>query len=217
MAPKKPARKQVTKTSGNKSFKNPRQGAKKAKATRSAKKKQATAAKKSASPKITAKQAKPKKLMGKKAKSKTSIPKSTGQTKKTTGIPPFPKFSGKPSSTELTSTERYNIGGLFACAIERISDPDFQRLRSVLRELDLPSLEIDNLVRLSQGFTIPKLFADEIPPEKAGQIMKGLVKFASGDGAYEKQWRRDIRQVASWLGMTGPEMEKVEQRSGSKK
>ncbi|MGD9853188.1 MAG: hypothetical protein AB7T38_18230 [Nitrospirales bacterium] len=108
------------------------------------------------------------------------------------------------------------MGGLFACAIERTSDPDFKRLRSVLRELDLPSLEMDNLIRLSQGFTIPKLFADGIAQYKTGSLVERLVKFAVGEGGYERKWKNDIRQVAEWLGLAGPAVEAIERRAGSK-
>ena len=112
--------------------------------------------------------------------------------------------------------ERYNIGGLFACAIERETDQDFSRLRSVLRELDLSSLEKDNLIRLSEGFTFPKLFADGIALEKVSGIVQRLVKFARAQEAYEQLWQRDIRQVASWLGLFGSEIEALVQPVGVK-
>ncbi|MGE0472735.1 MAG: hypothetical protein AB7P17_03770, partial [Nitrospirales bacterium] len=128
-----------------------------------------------------------------------------------------PQASVRPSSSELTTTERYNVGGLFVCAIERTSDPDCKRLRSVLRELDLPSMEKDNLIRLSQGFTIPKLFADGIAQHKTENLVERLVKFAVGEGGYERKWKNDIRQVATWLGLAGPEVEAMEQRVWAKR
>lgn len=112
----------------------------------------------------------------------------------------------------LSPTERYNLGGLFACAIERGNDPEFKRLRAVLRYLDLPSQEKDNLLRLSQGLTIPKLFAEGVGQDKVGGILSGLISFASSEGAYEKKWRDEIRQVGVWLGYFPQQFEQIEQK-----
>jgi hypothetical protein len=122
--------------------------------------------------------------------------------------------SGKPKTQAepLSPTERYNLGGLFACAIERAFDPDFKRLRAVLRHLDLPSQEKDNLLRLSQGFTIPKLFADGVKEHKVGQTLADLITFASAEGAYEKKWRDEIRQVGRWLGFFPEQVQQIEQK-----
>jgi hypothetical protein len=134
------------------------------------------------------------------------------------------KAPGRPASTSLRSaepkrqvellspTERYNLGGLFACAIERAFDPDFKRLRAVLRHLDLPSQEKDNLLRLSQGFTIPKLFADGVGEQKVSQTLTDLITFALAEGAYEKKWRDEIRQVGMWLGFFPQQVEQIEQK-----
>ncbi len=121
--------------------------------------------------------------------------------------------SGKPKTQAepLSPTDRYNLGGLFACAIERAFDPDFKRLRAVLRHLDLPAQEKDNLLRLSQGFTIPKLFADGVGEHKVSQILEDLIAFASAEGAYEKKWRDEIRQVGMWLGFFPQQVEQIEQ------
>jgi hypothetical protein len=132
-----------------------------------------------------------------------------------------PSPSGSPSirSAELkmqveplSPTERYNLGGLFACAIERAFDPDFKRLRAVLRHLDLPSQEKDNLLRLSQGFTIPKLFADGVGAHKVSQILADFITFALAEGAYEKKWRDEIRRVGMWLGFFPQQFEQIERR-----
>lgn len=125
-----------------------------------------------------------------------------------------PTRSADPKSQvePLTPTERYNLGGLFACAIERAVDPDFKRLRAVLRHLDLPSQEKDNLLRLSQGFTIPKLFADGVREHKVGQILADFITFALAEGAYEKKWRDEIRQVGMWLGFFPQQFEQIEQK-----
>jgi hypothetical protein len=126
---------------------------------------------------------------------------------------------GKPKAQvePLSPTERYNLGGLFACAIDRTVDPDFKRLRAVLRHLNLPSQEKDNLLRLSQGFTIPKLFADGVGEQKVSQTLTGLITFARAEGAYEKKWRDEIRQVGTWLGVFPQQFEQIEQKLMAKR
>lgn len=188
-------------------------------ASRPVKKKTAVKARKSTSGKAAAKKTAPAKI--KKSQGRKGQPRKTlSQTSRTPKKSSVASASSKPSSqiapSALTATDRYNIGGLFACAIERNTDPDFKRIRSILRELELTLLEKDNLIRLSQGFTIPKLFADGISLDKAGPVVERLVKFALGEGGYEKKWRRDIHQVAAWLGVTSPQVEALEQRLGAK-
>jgi len=119
-----------------------------------------------------------------------------------------------PKSQEplLSPNERYNMGGLFACAIQRASDPDCSRLRAVLRHLDLSSQEKDNLIRLSEGLMIPKLFAESVPEEKVGLVLTDLVKFAMREGSYEKHWREEIQQVGLWLGIFPAQVQEIEQR-----
>ena len=82
----------------------------------------------------------------------------------------------------------------------------------MLRHLDLPSQEKDNLLRLSQGFTIPKLFADGVGEDKVSQILTDFIRFALAEGAYEKKWRDEIRQVGVWLGYFPQQFEQIEQR-----
>ncbi len=226
MAQKKQAGKKNKKSARKKSSSQPvsqtaRKAAKagvKKKVAGSNKKKQAPTGRKSSVKKPSPakiKSAKIKKTPKKRIEKKKTVTKSSVKPGKVTGTPGKAIASARPSLLELTATERYSAGGLFACAIERTSDPDFKRLRSVLRELDLPSLEKDNLIRLSEGFTIPKLFADSIAPHKAGSLVEGLVKFAVGDGGYERKWKNDIRQVAVWLGLEGPAVEAIERRAAS--
>ena len=129
-----------------------------------------------------------------------SVPSSTRSADAKTGV------------ESLSLTERYNLGGLFVCAIERANDPEFKRLRAVLRHLDLPSQEKDNLLRLSQGLTIPKLFADGVGGNKVSQILTDFIRFASAEGAYEKKWRDEIRQVGVWLGYFPQQFEQIEQK-----
>lgn len=228
---KKLIRKGTTKLSGKnlpkKSVSKPTKKAAKTrndgKATGLVKKKKPLAAKKApvkkgVSQKVLAKKAKPtntKTSSRTMTESKKSLP-ATVKLKKTTRATASPKSPTTSSSHAFTPTERYNLGGLFACAIERASDPDFKRLRSVLRELELSALEKDNLIGLSQGFTIPKLFADGIASDKQEKIIERLVKFALKEGDYERAWKNDIRQVAGWLGMFGQEVEALEQRMGVK-
>ncbi len=112
----------------------------------------------------------------------------------------------------LSATERYNIGGLFACAMERRHDPDCSRLRAVLRHLDLSAQEKDNLIRLSEGFMIPKLFAENLPEQKVNQLLADLVKFAIAEGSYERYWREEIQQVGFWLGIFPAQFQAIEQQ-----
>ena len=112
----------------------------------------------------------------------------------------------------LSSTERYNIGGLFACAIDRRNDPDFTRLRTVLRHLELYSQETDNLIRLSEGFMIPKLFAENLAEQKVNQLLTDLVKFGLTEGNYEKYWRDEIQQIGFWLGVFPAQFQAIEQQ-----
>ena len=112
----------------------------------------------------------------------------------------------------LSSTERYNIGGLFACAMERRHDPDWSRLRAVLRHLDLSSQEKDNLIRLSEGFMIPKLFAENLPEPKVNQLLADLVKFGMKQGNYEKYWREEIQQIGFWLGVFPAQFHAIQQQ-----
>ncbi|WNM59099.1 hypothetical protein [Candidatus Nitrospira allomarina] len=118
----------------------------------------------------------------------------------------------KTGGESLSPMERYNLGGLFVCAIERANDPEFKRLRAVFRHLDLPSQEKDNLLRLSQGFTIPKLFADGVEGDKVSQILRDFIRFALAEGGYEKKWRDEIRQVGVWLGYFPQQFEQIEQK-----
>ncbi len=113
---------------------------------------------------------------------------------------------------QLSSIERYNLGGLFACAIDRVLDPDFSRLRAVLRHLDLSSQEKDNLIRLSEGLMIPKLFAEGLDPSKVEGVLLDLVNFARTEGNYENNWREDIRQVGLLLGWFPEQVQEIEQR-----
>jgi hypothetical protein len=155
------------------------------------------------------------------SKNKRSVSnKKAGSTKMNKVVAKAPSRSALPSSPSaeskmrvesLSPTERYNLGGLFVCAIQRTNDPDFKRLRAMLRHLELPSHEKDNLLRLSQGFTIPKLFADGIEGRKVSQTLMDLIKFASAEGAYEKKWQNEIRQVGLWLGFFPQQVEQIEQ------
>jgi hypothetical protein len=112
----------------------------------------------------------------------------------------------------LSANERYNIGGLFACAIERRNDPDCSRLRAVLRHLALSSQEKDNLIRLSEGFMIPKLFAENLPEPKVNQLLADLVKFGMKQGSYENYWREAIQQIGFWLGIFPAQFQAIEQQ-----
>ncbi len=115
-------------------------------------------------------------------------------------------------ATGLSPVARYNIGGLLPCEIGRATDQDFSRLRSALRERDLSALENENLIRLSQGFTFPRLCSDGISLAKADAILRRWVQCAKQQDAYEQIGQREVRQVGSWLGMLAHERETLEQR-----
>jgi hypothetical protein len=78
--------------------------------------------------------------------------------------------------------------------------------------LGLSSQEKDNLIRLSQGFMIPKLFADSVAEHKVPQLVADLVRFAVAKGDYERHWQEEIRQVGLWLGVFPAEVQEIEQR-----
>jgi len=124
-------------------------------------------------------------------------------------VPAAQKLS-KPKEPLLSANERYNIGGLFACAMERRNDPDCSRLRAVLRYLDLASQEKDNLIRLSEGFMIPKLFAENLAEPRVNQLLADLVKFGMKQGNYEKYWREEIQQIGFWLGVFPAHFQAIE-------
>jgi hypothetical protein len=153
-------------------------------------------------------------------KTKTSIAKKkvkTSQAKKpitkraTSSAPTAPRLP-KTKEPLLSSTERYNIGGLFSCAMERRHDPDYSRLRAVLRHLGLTPQEKDNLIRLSEGFMIPKLFAENLAEPKVNQLLADLVKFGIKQGNYEKYWREEIQQIGFWLGVFPAQFQAIEQQ-----
>jgi hypothetical protein len=185
-----------------------------------AKKKKATPPK--AGPKVvskvkTKKTAKKKPVLQKKKTSSAKKKVKTSQAKKpitkraTSSAPTAPRLP-KTKEPLLSSTERYNIGGLFACAMERRHDPDCSRLRAVLRHLDLSAQEKDNLIRLSEGFMIPKLFAENLPEQKVNQLLADLVKFGLAQGSYEKYWREEIQQIGFWLGVFPAQFQAIEQQ-----
>jgi hypothetical protein len=154
-----------------------------------------------------------KKIPISKKKVKSGQPKKPITKNATSSAPTAPRLT-KTKEPLLSSTERYNIGGLFACAMERRHDPDYSRLRAVLRflDLDLSAQEKDNLIRLSEGFMIPKLFAENLPEQKVNQLLADLVKFAITEENYEKYWREEIQQIGFWLGIFPAQFQAIEQQ-----
>jgi hypothetical protein len=124
-----------------------------------------------------------------------------------------PRSAGiKAGVASLTSIERYNLGGLLACAIERVSDHGSKRLGAILRRLGLSSQERENLIRLTEGFMIPKLFAEGVAEQKVDQGLQEVMTFAMAEGNYEKHWRDEIRLVGRWLGVFPEQVDRVEQQ-----
>jgi hypothetical protein len=136
----------------------------------------------------------------------------TPRTRSRSASSSIPSAGSQTGVAILSHKDRYNVGGLFACAIDRASDPDFKRLRTILRHLDLSSQEKDNLLRLSQGMLVPKLFADGLDEHKVRQALRDVIGFASAEGAYEKKWRNEIRQVGIWLGLFPEQFDQIEQK-----
>ncbi|GJL62991.1 MAG: hypothetical protein NPIRA04_16450 [Nitrospirales bacterium] len=141
-------------------------------------------------------------------RAKASKPKNVKQKTQSKSI--SKQIQKKPTSLKnqyakkvgLSANDRYNIGGLFACAIDQARDPGLRKLRKALTHLALSSQEQENLVRLTQGFMIPKLFADEIQDESTRQLaVKELVGFAKTESQYEREWRADLEQFSIWLGV----------------
>lgn len=153
-----------------------------------------------------------KKTSSAKKKVKTSQAKKPITKRATAAVPTAPGVP-KTKVPLLSSTERYNIGGLFACAMERRHDPDCSRLRAVLRHLDLTSHEKGNLIRLSEGFMIPKLFAENLPEQKVNQLLADLVKFGIKQGNYEKYWSEEIQQIGFWLGVFPAQFQAIEHQA----
>ncbi len=133
-------------------------------------------------------------------------PKEKSPTASASSMRPLPK----PKEQLLSPNERYNIGGLFACAMERRNDPDCSRLRAVLRHLDLTPQEKDNLIRLSEGFMIPKLFAENLAEPTVNLLLADLVKFGKKQGNYDKYWREEIQQIGFWLGVFPAQFQAIE-------
>ena len=214
MAKKKPARKptgkgKAAKTVSKSKKKSPAVATtKKARKTKSSgSKKKSSTSKPVASKKKSAKISAVKKGKGLKAAKLSKARKSTTQSQKKSAskprtrsvAPSHNKSAGRPS---LSAQDRYNAGGLLTCAIDRERDPGSRKLRKALKLLQLSTQEQENLVRLSQGFTIPKLFADEMPDEGIRRIVvKEVVNSVRGDGNYERDWQDDLQQFASWLGV----------------
>ncbi len=134
-------------------------------------------------------------------------------TRTTTPSPSRPTGRKKPTELFLSPAERYNIGGLFACAIDRNLDPHYSRLRRALRHLNLSTQEQDNLVVLSEGLMIPKLFAENLAEPKVNKLLTDLVRFAIKDGSYEVHWRHEIQQIGFWLGVFPAQFLALEQQA----
>ena len=148
--------------------------------------------------------------------SKAKVKSSTTRkfvTKTVKSVTPAVRQAQKTQEPLLSATERYNIGGLFACAIERRNDPDSSRLRLVLRHLDLSPQDKDNLIRQSLGFMIPKMFAENLAEPKVNQLLADLVKFGIKQGSYEKHWREEIQQIGFWLGVFPAQFQALEQQA----
>jgi len=130
--------------------------------------------------------------------SKTPVAKKAFKPKR--AQPAKTKTSSK-GLNQLSSSERYNVGGLCACVIETFTKEGQDRLQRVVTHLGLSDLEQANLVRVSQGLRIPKLFADGLASEETRLgVLKGLSQFAKADDPSGKRWKTDLEDFARLLG-----------------
>ena len=161
-----------------------------------------TPAKKQSSKGSTVKKGKKQKL-AKPSKLKKLAPKAKSKSSLKRAVQTSASSSKKLTvSKSLSAQDRYHAGGLLACAIDRNRDPGSRKLRKALQALQLTRLEQDNLVRMSQGFTIPKLFADEFSDEGIRRmVVKEVEKFARGEANYTRDWKEDLQQFSAWLGV----------------
>ena len=144
-----------------------------------------------------------KRTIAKPSKPKKPAPKAQSKSSSKRVVHTSASSSKKPTvSRNLSAQDRYNAGGLLACAIDPERDPGSRKLRKAIQALQLSRLEQDNLVRMSQGFRIPKLFADEFPDEGLRRmVVKEVEKFVRGEDNYQRDWQEDFQQFSAWLGV----------------
>jgi len=132
------------------------------------------------------------------APTRTPVAKKASKPKR--AQPAKTKTSSK-GLNQLSPSERYNVGGLCACVIETFTKEGQGRLQRVVTHLGLSELEQANLVRVSQGLRIPKLFADGLAGEEMRLgVLKGLSQFAKADDPSGKRWKTDLEDFARLLG-----------------
>ena len=215
MAKKKPARKSTGKGKAAKTVSKSKKKSppaaktkKPIKAKSSGSKKKSSTSKPVASKKKSSKLSAVKKGKGSKAAKSSKTRKSTTKSQKKSPSKPIarsvaPSHQKTTARLSLSAQDRYNAGGLLTCAIDRERDPGSRKLRKALNLLQLSIQEQENLVRLSHGFTIPKLFADEMPDEGIRRlVVKEVVNSVKGEGNYVRDWQDDLRQFSAWLGVT---------------
>jgi len=104
---------------------------------------------------------------------KTSTSKLSNKPK--ASLKKLPRKGAKPSANrpvssasveKLSADVRYNAGGVCASLLNASSKGEKSLLTKLLKDLKLSVLEQRNLLQLSQGFTIPKLFADGIKEDR---------------------------------------------------
>lgn len=113
-----------------------------------------------------------------------------------------PEVKSAPTGlSELSPQERYNVGGLCACVIDTSTREGQNRLERVLKHLQLSDIEQANLVRVSRGLRIPKLFTDGfVRSETRKRVLEGLTQFAKADDPSGKTWKTELEVCARLLG-----------------
>ncbi len=134
------------------------------------------------------------------ASSKKAKPSSSGSRKKT-GQSVKARLSKGSVEACLSTQDRYNVGGLCACVIDTNTKEGQGRLQRLLKHLDLSKIDQVNLMRVSQGVRIPKLFADGWTERGIRQnVLESLKQFAKADDPSGKQWKADLQELGRLLG-----------------
>ena len=201
------AKKTVTKPKSSKGKKPAAQKKSKPKSGKSAttakKTKPATASKKKKASKPSAGTIKKPAASKEKVQKKPAPSKPATVKKTTTPKSPVPRQT-KTSATGLTGLspqERYNVGGLCACIIETSTKEGQDQLERVLKHLNLSEMDQSNLIRVSQGLRIPKLFADGlVGTETRKSVLEGLAQFAKTDDPSGKTWKTELEDFGRLLG-----------------
>ena len=127
-------------------------------------------------------------------------PKASSKVLPRTASKPSARRSASTSSVEKISAEiRYNAGGVCASLLNGTSKGEKALLTKILKNLGLSVLEQRNLLQLSQGFTIPKLFADSIKEERDRKKVSSFLRSEIDNNTQESLGNRFIKELKMTL------------------